>query len=235
MTPTQTPPATPGAITITAFKWVPDFAKGNVRDHRVRWMLREAGWPYRVRLIDSQDQKGPAYRKVQPFGQVPLLEEKGRVPLFGTGAIVLDVATRSGRLLPQDESQRSLAICWVFAALNSLEPFLAQLPEIDFFTADEDLRERRRPAINTMIKERLDQLATALGSRPFLVGNDFTIADLMVSSVLKVIGHRDILDAFPTLVEFRDRCFARDAYRRAIEEQRAEIEAHQPQDMKYSD
>lgn len=121
----------PEAITITAFKWVPPFARGNVRDHRARWVLDEAGWPYRVRLLDSQDQKDPRYRGLQPFGQVPVLEEEGRPPIFETGAIVLDVATRSGALLPQDDGQRSQAICWVFAALNSLAPFFAQRAEID--------------------------------------------------------------------------------------------------------
>lgn len=233
-TQSNPPSRSPGAITVTAFKWVPWFAKGNVRDHRVRWVLNEVGWPYRMRLLDSQDQKDPGYRAVQPFGQVPIMEEAGRAPLFESGAIVLDVAMRSGQLLPEDDQLRSQVICWVFAALNSIEPFFAQLAEIDFFTDDDDLRERRRPAVNAAIRQRLDQLATALGSHAYLVGECFTIADLMVSSVLKVLGHSDLLDPYPALCAYRDRCFARPAYQKAIADQCAEIDAHRPEDMKYA-
>lgn len=69
-------------ITITALKWVPPFAQGNVRDHRARWVLNEVEWPYRVRLLDTDDQQDAAYLAKQPFGQVPILEEPGRAPLF---------------------------------------------------------------------------------------------------------------------------------------------------------
>ena len=64
-------------ITISAFKWVPPFAQGHVRDLRARWALEEAGLPYRERLIDRDDQGSAAYRALQPFGQVPALEEDG--------------------------------------------------------------------------------------------------------------------------------------------------------------
>lgn len=49
-------------ITVTAFKWVPPFAQGQVRDHRIRWVLNEVGWPYQVKLIDARDQKSAEYR-----------------------------------------------------------------------------------------------------------------------------------------------------------------------------
>ena len=71
-------------ITISAFKWVPDFAQGQVRDLRARWALEEAGLPYRTRLLGQGDQDKPDYRALQPFGQVPILEEDGFV-LFEIG------------------------------------------------------------------------------------------------------------------------------------------------------
>src|SRR5216683_3287533 len=58
-------------ITITAYNWVPDFAKGLVRDLRIRWALEEAGLPYQVRLITHEEKLTPAYRALQPFSQVP--------------------------------------------------------------------------------------------------------------------------------------------------------------------
>lgn len=220
-------------ITVTAFKWVPPFAQGQVRDHRVRWVLNEVGWPYRVRLIDAETQKDAAYRALQPFGQVPAMEEDGRPPLFETGAIVLDVATRSGKLLPPGEEERSRAICWLFAALNSIEPFLANFAEVDFFMQDEEMKKKRRPEVVKAARKRLKQLSLALGERDYLVGDDFTVADLMNASILKIVGHTDMLDAWPNLVAFRDRCFARPAYVKAVADQRADHARHKPEDMKY--
>ena len=57
-------------ITISAFKWVPEFAHGLVRDLRARWALEEAGLPYKTRLLEQGDQDKPDYRALQPFGQV---------------------------------------------------------------------------------------------------------------------------------------------------------------------
>src|ERR1035441_2798862 len=80
-------------ITISAFKWVPEFARGQVRDLRARWALEEAGLPYKTRLLEQGDQDKPEYRALQPFGQVPILEENGLV-LFESGAIVLHIGER---------------------------------------------------------------------------------------------------------------------------------------------
>ena len=88
-------------ITISAFKWVPDFAQGQVRDLRARWALEEARLPYRTRLLVLGDQDTPGYRALQPFGQVPILEEDGLV-IFESGAIVLYIGERSETLLPKD-------------------------------------------------------------------------------------------------------------------------------------
>ena len=95
-------------ITISAFRWVPPFARGQVRDLRVRWALEEAGLSYQTRLLEQGDQDKPDYRKLQPFGQVPILEENGIV-LFETGAIVLYIGERSETLLPKDPAARARA------------------------------------------------------------------------------------------------------------------------------
>src|SRR5438874_11058918 len=110
-------------ITISAFKWVPEFAQGRVRDRRARWALEEAGLPYSTRLLAQGDQDKPDYRALQPFGQVPILEEDGCV-LFESGAIVLYVGERSETLLPKEPQARARAAQWLIAALNSIEPFV---------------------------------------------------------------------------------------------------------------
>jgi len=220
-------------ITITAFKWVPPFAQGQVRDHRVRWVLNEVGWPYEVRLLDAEDQRSARYRSEQPFGQVPILAEDGRPTLFETGAIVLDVATRAGKLLPADSDQRSLMLSWYFAALNSVEPFLMNLALVEFFTEDEEEKAKRRPRVLEMAEKRLGELQCGLGERDWLVGSEFTAADLMTSSVLKIAKSLNILGGFPALVTYQNRCFDRGAYKKAIADQCAVFAQHSVEDMKY--
>ena len=73
-------------IQVTAFKWVPPFAQGSVRDIRVRWALEEAGLGYDDHLIDLDDRATPAYRARQPFGQVPAYRD-GQVEMFYEGAL----------------------------------------------------------------------------------------------------------------------------------------------------
>ena len=219
-------------ITITAFKWVPPFAQGQVRDHRVRWVLNEVGWPYKVRLLDAEDQQSAGYRLEQPFGQVPIMAEDGRPTLFETGAIVLDVAMRAGKLLPVDADQRSLMLSWYFAALNSVEPLLMNLALVEFFTADEVERAKRRPAARDMVEKRLADLERGIGEREWLVGNQFTVADLMTSSVLKIAKSLNILGGFRGLSAYQERCFDRSGYQKAIADQCAVFAQHSAKDMK---
>ena len=81
-------------IKVSAFRWAPAFARGLVRDLRVRWALEEAGLPYEARLIGPEDQKSAGYRAMQPFGQVPAYEEDDLV-LFESGAIFAWRSVRS--------------------------------------------------------------------------------------------------------------------------------------------
>ena len=124
-------------ITISAFKWVPEFAHGQVRDLRARWALEEAGIPYKTRLLALGDQDKPDYRALQPFGQVPILQD-GDFTLFESGAIVLYIGDRSETLLPEDPLARARATQWLIAALNSIEPFLMNVALIDLFYANEE-------------------------------------------------------------------------------------------------
>ena len=102
-------------ITVTAYIWVPDFAKGLVRDLRVRWALEEAGLPYKTKLIDPTIQGTVEYRALQPFGQVPIYEEDG-LKLFESGSILLHIASRCLELMPADEVGRARATTWDFCS-----------------------------------------------------------------------------------------------------------------------
>jgi len=220
-------------ITVTAFKWVPPFAAGQVRDHRVRWILNEAGWAYEIRLLDAVDQKSAEYRALQPFGQVPTLEEDDRAPMFESGAIVWDIAERAGVLIPSDPVMRAQVLTWYFAALNSVEGALNNVAEAEFFLPDEAAKAVRRAQVLPFAEKRLSALQLALGDRRWLVGETFTVADLMMSSVLKIAASMDLLKAYPALQAYFDRCLNRPAYRKAVADQCATIAAHGPRDMRY--
>ncbi|WP_419809131.1 glutathione S-transferase family protein [Sphingomonas sp.] len=206
-------------VTITAFDWVPDFAKGQVRDLRVRWALEEVSRPYHVRYLSQGEQKAPPHRALQPFGQVPTLEE-GDLKLFESGAIVLHVAEGQGTLLPADAGGRARAVEWVFAALNTVEPPIMDLSYVDLFEADKPWSKPRRPAVEERIRGRLKEVARRLGDADWLDG-DFSAGDLMMVAVLRIIEDDPLLAEHPTLVAYVARGTDRPAFRRALAAQMA--------------
>jgi glutathione S-transferase len=210
-------------IKITAFRMVPPFAQGLVRDLRVRWALEEAGLPYDTELVGPEETASAGYRARQPFGQVPVLVEDDLV-LFESGAIVLHLGARSEALLPADAAGRARATTWVLAALNTIEVAVQQLAEIDLFHADEAWVAERRPQAEELALERLQQLATWLGDRAHLEGR-FTAGDLMMATVLRILRHTDLVARFPTLASYLARCEARPAFQRALRAQLAVFEA----------
>ena len=201
-------------IRITAFKWVPPFVQGLVRDLRLRWALEEAGLPYEEKLLAPGEQQSPEHRAVQPFGQVPVYEEDG-LSLFESGAIVLHIGERCPTLLPLDPAKRARARTWVFAALNSMEPHIQSLTAIDLFFANEEWARLRRPSAEKMVQTRLDQLTAALGKRNHLE-DDFTAGDLVMTTVLRLLRHTDLVRNVPALAAYQARCEARPAFQRAL-------------------
>jgi glutathione S-transferase len=204
---------------ITAFDWVPDFAKGQVRDLRVRWALEEVGQPYDVRYLSQGEQKGPEHRARQPFGQVPTYEEEG-LNLFESGAIVHHIASKWPGLFPAVPAGRALATEWMFAALNTVEPPISELAYVDIFEADKPWSKPRRPAVEERIATRLGDVARRLGDSHWFNG-DFSAGDLMMISVLRIIENDALLAAHPILVAYVKRGTDRPAFRRALTAQLA--------------
>jgi glutathione S-transferase len=211
-------------ITISAFRWVPPFARGQVRDLRVRWALEESGLAYRTRLLGQGDQNQPDYRALQPFGQVPIFEEDGRV-LFETGAIVLHIGERSEALLPKDADARARATQWLIAALNSIEPHIMNVAILELFYADQEWAKLRRPGAREFALHRLGSLAQALGDKPYLDGDRFTAGDLLMTTVLRILNHTDIVTSDRRLAAYVERNTARPAFQRALDAQIGDFKA----------
>jgi glutathione S-transferase len=201
-------------ITLNAFRWVPPLAQGLVRDLRVRWALEEAGIPYQQKLIGPEDQATAAYRALQPFGQVPAIES-GDLKLFESGAIVIHIAERSDALMPSDSNGRARTSAWVFAALNSVEPQIQNLAELDLFHAREAWAPLRRPTAVEGVQKRLGAVENWLGDRDYLEDR-FTAADLMMTTVLRILRHTDLVSDRPALKAYQARCEARPAFQKAM-------------------
>lgn len=207
------------ATVVTAFNNVPAFAHGKVRDLRVRWALEEIGHGYRPHFLDAMKAKPAEYLEWQPFGQVPAFAD-GDLRLFETGAILLYLGERDERLLPREPALRWAATSWLTAALNSVEPSLMQIAVIDMMHARQPWAEGARAAAVDLARKRLEGTQRALADREWFAG-PFSIADIMMSSILRNTDHTDILEEFPALAAFKARAEARPAFRRALEDQLA--------------
>lgn len=212
-------------IEITAFRWVPEFAQGVVRDLRVRWALEEAGLDYRVRLLDQQ--RPPEYLKEQPFDQVPCFSD-GKVKIFETGAIVQYVGEQRDALLPRDPQGRFRAIQWTYAALNSVEPAILNLLLIDLFYKGEEWAALRRPGAEDFVKLKLKRVSDWLGDKPWLEDR-FSIGDLLMITVLRFLRHTRLVADIPNLAGYLQRGEARPAFQRALSDQLATYREHEPQ------
>ncbi len=214
-------------IRISAFNWVPPFARGLVRDLRVRWALEEAGIPYAVRKLDPRGDRPADYFEEQPFGQVPSYSDAD-VSMFESGAIVLHVGAKCEALLPAEEEARARATTWVFAALNSVEPAVQQLSALDLFYKDQAWATEARPTVEDMVRKRLKRVADHLGDREWLE-EGFTAGDLMMVTVLRILRNTDLVAEQPNLAAYQARGEARPAFQRALAAQFADFEEREPQ------
>jgi glutathione S-transferase len=211
-------------IKVSAFRWVPPFAQGLVRDLRVRWALEEAGLPYEERLIGPADQKSDGYRALQPFGQVPSYEENG-LELFESGAIVLHIAERAESLMPPEPVARARTKTWMFAALNTVEPPIVFLNAVSG-TPDAEESPLKQGVVG-LVEQRLDSLCSQLSGRDYLE-HRFTAADLLMTSVLRILRTTTMVTDRPVLEFYRLRCEDRPAFKKALDAQMSRFAENAP-------
>lgn len=212
-------------LEITAFEWVPDFAKGYVRDLRLRWACEEAGLPYRERLV-SAIKRPTWYFADQPWGQVPVLRD-GDVLLFESGACLLHLGELSATLLPRAAQARASAISWLFAAFNSVEPSVFELGRVANFAAGQEWATQRRPSLDQQIAGRIGPLDRHLNGREWLDGS-FSVADIAMVTVVRELASNFALGDYPALAEYLERGTARQGFRQAMADQLAPFALHAP-------
>jgi glutathione S-transferase len=219
---------TPQSIQVSVLPWVPPIIQGLVRDLRVRWALEEAGWPYREHVVDLEDQASASYRALQPFGQVPAFQSE-ELTLFESGSIVLHIAERSAALMPEEPIARSQVITWMFGALNSIEPPIMMLNILDMVyqgPKGDDLK-GLRGWIVPWIESRLDTLVHVMEGKDYVLGR-FTAADVLLTTVLRILRDTEFVESRPALKAYQRRCEARPAFKKALADHIANFAKHAP-------
>ena len=175
---------------------------------KVSIMLEEIGLPYEVHLIDfgKNDQMTPEFISLSPNNKIPaILDPNGPggkpLALFESGAILIYLAEKTGQFLPTDAAQRYETIQWVMWQMGGLGPMFGQLGFFHKFAGKdfEDKRPRDRYAAES--KRLLAVLDKRLEGRAWIMGNDYTIADIATFGwVRNLVGFYDAGD----LVGFAD-------------------------------
>jgi glutathione S-transferase len=207
-------------LILTTFDWVPATPRGYVRDIRVRWALEEAGLPYRVNSVPFRDRDAEHFSH-QPFGQVPWLTD-GDLSIFESGAMLLHLGERSEVLMPVDPQGRSEVKQWLFAALASVE---AASQPWSFFKFSGDTGETPMwKFFDDFLILRLKHMEAVLTGREWLVGA-FSIADILMADVLRLVDRFDGLAAYPACCDYVARATARPSFVKAHADQMAHFAA----------
>jgi glutathione S-transferase len=188
--------------------------EGAGRPLRVRWALEEAGAPYEWVVLTGEEGRSDAHRRRHPLGRVPVLESEDG-SLFESAALCLHVADlhpEAALIPPPGDHERGQVYQWSFFAMTELEPAV-----IRAYLA------RQRPDADAAAKaaDRLAKVAAvvaeAVDSRAYLVGDRFTIADVVVGGVLESTRQYELLPDSPPLRAYLDRLDSRPAKQRAYE------------------
>lgn len=200
-------------------------ARGRTRDLRVLWALEEMQLPFEIAGLDhpAHDLNTEAYQALNPFEQIPVIDDGGLV-LSESGAILVYLAKKSGRLIPADAGGEAQVVRWCFAALDSVErPILALM--VHDWTSDGSGGKHRAFLVD-WVNRVLRSMERWLAGREFVATGSFTVADILMAHVLSA-GFRDdtLVAPYPAVVAYRDRCLARPAWQRTIAAYCARVEA----------
>jgi glutathione S-transferase len=183
----------------------------------VLWLLEELGVPFDLTVMSREVKQTPAYRALHPLGRSPVLEEEGG-PVFESGALILHLADQhvdAGLIAPLGSHERALQYQWCFFAMTDMESALVDISRQlwkDSGEPDSEIIERAtaRFVATTSVIE------TALASGEYLVGNAFSVADILVGSVLGFARTGEITELPARVVPYVDRLEARPARQRAV-------------------
>jgi len=202
-------------LKVYGFGRVNKAARGNTRDLRVLWALEEIGLPYEIVGMDhpNHDLDAPAYLALNPFGQIPTIDDDG-VVVTESGAILLYLARKTGKLLPTDLAGEAQVLRWSIAALTTIE-----LPVLSLWFVDLNGGKGTQPseALRDWADMRLRQLDGWLATRQFVASDDFTVADILITHVLSGGTAAELLTPYANIRAYRARCTERPAWKKTLD------------------
>lgn len=211
-------------LQVYGFSRVNKLAHGNTRDLRVLWALEEIGLPYEVVGMDHprRDLDSDELRAKNVFGQIPVIDDDG-VVVTESGAILLYLARKSGKLMPRDLAGEAQVLRWSFAALNTIEvPLLTSW----FVDLNDGKGTKPSDALKQWAQMRLEQLDGWLANRTFIATDDFTVADILMTHVLSARStDQSLLKPYHHVRAYQTLCLARPAWKRALDAYRERVEA----------
>lgn len=186
---------------------------------RPRWVLEETGQEHElIRLtLSPKDLKTPEYLKIHPLGQVPALVD-GDLTLIESAAICMYLAERAPdkALLPADNIKtRALYHQWILYAMDTLSPVVHPVYLRWFLAKPEDKASVAMDSDHAAIARVLAPVTRALEAGPFLLGERFTTADIVLGGVLQWAEAAGLLTGCPQVRAYHERLRARPAYQRA--------------------
>lgn len=190
-------------------------ARGNTRDLRVLWALEEMGLPYELVGMDhpNHDLDSDEFRAKNPFGQIPVIDDDG-VVVTESGAILLYLARKSGKLIPHDLAGEAQVLRWTVAALGTIEvPVLTRW----FVGISGGNGTKPHEALQRWSEMRLKQLDGWLTGRTFIATDHFTVADILMAHVLTAATNQGLLESYPNILAFQKRCMDRPAWKRTFD------------------
>jgi len=196
---------------------------------KVSIMLEELGLPYEVHLVDigKNESKLPEFESLNPNGKIPaLIDPNGPdgqpVGLFESGAILLYLAEKTGRFVPEDATGRWATIQWLFFQMGGLGPMFGQLGFFHKFAGREYEDKRPLQRYVDESKRLLGVLNQQLEGKAWIIGDDYTIADIAtlgwVNTLLTFYGASDLVgfDDFTNVVGWLERGMSRPAVQRGL-------------------
>jgi len=163
---------------------------------KVSIMLEEIGLPYEPHLVDigKNESHTPEFRSLNPNGKIPAIVDPdgpGGKPigLFESGAILVYLAEKTGQLLPADPAPRYETLAWVFWQMGGPGPMFGQVGFFHKFAGREYEDKRPRDRYVAEAKRLLAVLEGRLDGRTWIMGDDYTIADIaLLGWVRNLIG-----------------------------------------------
>ena len=183
------------------------------RSARSLWALEELGVNYEHLPMPTTEAKSPAHLKLNPNGHVPVLEDDGAV-VWESMAINLYLAEKYGKnsLWPAEPAARADIYKWSFFAMTEVEPHLLTLLRNRVMAPPDQRDEKAALAAVEALKAPLNALEGALKGKEYLLGNNFSIADLNVAAVLSWAPMMKLdLSSTPAVQAWLNKCLGREA------------------------